>query len=310
MYRSIVLGMSLVASIASADTTKRVILADPDPELRQAVELSLRPWRLEVIIEASVPTDLAVAQARADERTAQFVVWREGSEIVVFDREQRIAYRRATRAGSLEPSDAEAAALSIKTMMRLPPPSEPSESARVAPTLRDGIELRFEGAAGSRYERGLDSTVALRFAAGAMVRPSRDRGWRFGVVADFGAAATVNQAGFKGTWSNWAGLGYASWTLANGSWELEPWIALGAERSALDGTEMATARSEDATLFAIRSGIVGRRRFGRSLVGVSVAVEGVVGSPTYTKLNAPADVFEVPSFGAVASVVIATDLVP
>jgi len=55
---------------------------------------------------------------------------------------------------------------------------------------------------------------------------------------------------------------------------------------------------------------VGRRRFGRSLVGVSVAVEGVVGSPTYTKLNAPADVFEVPSFGAVASVVIATDLVP
>ncbi len=306
MSRSIVLGISLVASVASAEATKRVILADPDPELRQAVELSLRPWRLEVIIEASAPADLVTAEARADDRTAQFVVWREGPELVVFDRAQRVTYRRATRAGALEPSDAEAAALSIRTMLRLPPPGE----VAIAAPPRDGFELRFEGAAGSRYERGLDSNVALRFAAGAMVRPSRERGWRFGAVADFGAAATVEQAGFKGTWSNWAALGYASWTLADGAWELEPWLALGVERSALAGTEMGMARSEDATLLAIRSGIVGRRRFGRSLVGVSVGVEGVVGSPTYTKLDAPADVFEVPPFSVVASVVIATDLVP
>jgi hypothetical protein len=307
--RSIVLGALFIASAATADTTKRVVLADTDPELRQAVELSLRPWRIEVIVDANAPTDLATARTRADVGAARFVVWREGAELVVFDRERELSERRTVRVGSLDPLSAEAAALSIKTMMRLPP-LEPGDPVTATVPQSDGIELRFEAGAGPRYEQGLDGNVALRFAAGAMVKPWRDRGWRVGVIGDFGASATVDQAGFKGTWSNWAALGYASWTLTRGPWELEPWAAIGAERSSLDGTEMATARSEHTTLAVVRGGIAGRRRVGIWSVGLIVALEGVVGAPTYTKLNAPADVFEVPSFGVLGSLVFATDLVP
>ena len=303
-----------IASLAVADTARRVVLADPDPELRRAVESSLRPWRIEVIVDPGAPSDVAAAQRRADDRGARFVVWREGGELVVFDRETSQAERREARAGSLNPLGAEAAALSIKTMMRLPPPPEPGEPGEpaIAATTPStgGIELRVEAGAGSRYERGLDSNVALRFSAGAMIRPWRGRGWRFGVTGDLGAGATVDQAGFKGTWSNWSALGYASWTVASGPWELEPWIAGGVERSSLEGTEMSSARSEHATLPAFRGGIAGRRRFGMWLVGLVVAVETVADVPTYTKLDTPADVFEVPPFSVVGGIVIAADLVP
>lgn len=113
----------LASGPALADGTMRVLLADTDPELQRAVRAALAPWRLEVVIETEQrPTDATHAQAIGDAQTARFVVWREGTDLVVFDRERGEAEHRGAPSGALDPASAAAAALTVKTLMRLPPP--------------------------------------------------------------------------------------------------------------------------------------------------------------------------------------------
>ena len=308
-----VLVVLVVASTAAADSTMRVVLADSDPQLRRAVEASLRPWRIEVVVDPNVPADVTAAGTRADDRAARYVVWREGDQLVVFDRDRGQAEHRAAQLGSFDPLSAEAAALSIKTMMRLPPLATPDRIAATGPAPDPEIDLRVEAGTGARYERGLDGNVALRFGLGAMVRPWHDRGWRFGAIGDLGASASVDQAGFKGTWNNWSALAFVGWTWTtdHGTWELEPWAAIGIEHSALEGLEMGTPLDDSKILPAVRGGVAARRRFGRWSIGAIAAVEGVIGVPTYNKLKAPtAEIFEVPPFGLVGSIVVAADLAP
>ncbi len=286
----------------------RVVLADSDPELQRAVATSLAPWRIEIVVDPAAPDGEAAAEARADERAAQFVVWRDGDQLAVYDRRSGLTERRPIRVGGFDAVEAAAAALTVKTMMRLPapdvvaPPPPPPSPA--------GVEIRIEGGAGSRYERGLDSNVALRFAVAAELRPWRDRGWRFGLLADFGASADVDQAGFKGTWNNVAGLALASWAYQRDRWEVGPWLALGVEHSSLDGTEMQAARSESATLFAARGGAIAHYRIGFWTIGAIAGVETLPSTETYTKTNSPAQVFEIPPFGLIAELVVGADITP
>ncbi|HEX7840230.1 MAG TPA: hypothetical protein VF469_22285, partial [Kofleriaceae bacterium] len=102
------IGWSWAAS-AAPSPRRRVVLADPDPELRHAMEQALAPWRLDVVIEGPPPTDDGAARERADADTARFVVWRDGGELVVYDRELGSLERRASRAGVLDPPTAAAA---------------------------------------------------------------------------------------------------------------------------------------------------------------------------------------------------------
>src|SRR5262249_10223341 len=97
----LVVGWLATAVEAAPMARERVVLADPDPELRHAVEQVLAPWHLEVVIEGPPPTDTAMAEQRADADTARFVVWRDGDELLVYDRELGFTERRDSRTGTL-----------------------------------------------------------------------------------------------------------------------------------------------------------------------------------------------------------------
>jgi hypothetical protein len=287
---------------------QRVVLADPDPELRHAMEQALAPYRLEVVIEGPAPTDIAIAAQRADADTARFVVWRDGAELVVYDRELGSSERRASQAGVLDPPTAAAAALTIKTMMRLPPPPPPEELAPPAAAAASGIELRLQAQLTSRITRNGDADVSTRFGGALAIRPWSGAGWRFGIAADLGSATSVDQASFKGTWSDWAALGIVSWTFAHGAWELEPHAGFGVRRSKLDGTEMSTPRTETATLSTARAGMWVRWRLARFTVGATLAVDQVFGTSAYQKMTGAAVIFQIPDSGVELGGVIAVDL--
>lgn len=132
MWRA--LGILLLAcAIVHAEPGKsRIVLADPDPALRAAVERTLSPWRIEVVVERTVPTSRAKADDLARSRDAHFVVWREGGELVVLDRRRKSMDHREARVGSLDAIDAAAAALTVKTLMRLEPPPALATTTPVA----------------------------------------------------------------------------------------------------------------------------------------------------------------------------------
>ena len=302
----------MLARLAAA--SPRAIVADGDVQLRAAIADSLRPWLIEVIAAPIAPADQGAATQQASDAGARYVIWREGAELVVLDREGDRIERRAAPAGTLDALAAAAAALSVKTMLRLPPlpPGAIVEKPKhVVPGEDEGVELRVTALAGSRLEYGLDSNVALRFGGAFALRPWRDLGWRFGAIGDGGGSATVDQAGFHGRWSNWSVLALASWDGAlDAHWELGPWLAFGFEHSTMTGTEMTTARTEEAFSPALRGGAAARYRTGEWFVGGQLAVEGLLTNTTYTKLDSPAQVFEIPRIGAVLSVIVGVDFSP
>jgi hypothetical protein len=195
----------------------RVVLADPDPELRHAMEQVLAPWQLEVVIEGLPPADTAMAGQRADADTARFVVWRDGEQLVVYDRELEFAERRDSRSGMLDPPTAAAAALTIKTMMRLPPPPpEVKPPPPIPPEAEPGVELRLRAGVATRIARG-GGEVTARFGGAAELRPWSSWGWRIGVAGDAGTSTAVDRASFTGTWKEWAILGVLSWPCGAGN---------------------------------------------------------------------------------------------
>jgi hypothetical protein len=119
------------------------------------MEQALAPWHLEVVIESSPPTDTAMAGARAEADTARFVVWRDGMQLVVYDRELEFTERRDSRSGALDPPTAAAAALTIKMMMRLPLPPEADAPALSSGTPAvSGWGLRLEVGLAGRLTYG------------------------------------------------------------------------------------------------------------------------------------------------------------
>ena len=305
----IVLALCAIANADPAPT--RVVLADPDPALRRALLQSLKPWRIEVVVESDTPHDDNTAAMRAGDRNARYVVWREGAELVVFDRETNHAERRVAPAGTLDALGAAAAALSVKTMLRLPDTPEPETTTTVIvppvvppPLIGPTTELRFDAGIGGRAEYGLDSNIALRFLTRAAARPWLDRTLRFGIAGDFGADATVDQAGFHGRWTNWALVATASFAIELEGYEIAPWLGFGIEHSALDGSEMGMTRHEEDVLPAYRVG-VGIRR---SVLGAELLIEGLAKTHTYTKLDGPAQVFEIPPISALLSVFVTADV--
>jgi hypothetical protein len=238
------------------------------------------------------------------------VVWRDGEQLVVYDRELGFTERRPSRSGTLDPPTAAAAALTIKTMMRLPPPP-PAEPAAAAPPLRTderGPEVRLQAGVATRIASGTSTDVTARLGGAAELRPWASSGWRIGVAGDGGTSTAVSRASFNGTWGDWALLGLVSWTYARGGWELEPYAGAGIRRSTLDGTEMGTPRSETATLATVRGGVWVRRRFARFTVGAALAVDRSFGTPTYNKNIGAAEIFQVPGMAVELGGVLAVDL--
>jgi hypothetical protein len=306
--------MAFVRAAAGAPLARqRVVLADGDAELHRAVERALAPWHLAVVIEGPPPTDLAAAQQRADRDTARFVVWRAGDELVVYDRELATLERRASRAGPLDPPTAAAAALTIKTMMRLPPPPDPAAppsdgTLAVDAPPPDEPWLRLDAAAVLRIAHGDQTEVSPRVIAALAIRPARGSAWRLGVAGDLGPAVAVSQAGFTGTWSDWAIHAVIGRTLAFAAWELEPALAIGVRHSTLDGTDKNTARTETATLADGAAGVWARWRYGGWTFGGRVDVGVSLSAPTYLKTGAAAEIFQVPGMAIGLGAIVARDL--
>jgi hypothetical protein len=298
------------ASPAGAPVARqRVVLADPDPELRHAMEQVLAPWHLEVVIEGPPPTDTAMAEQRADADTARFVVWRDGDELVVYDRELAFTERRDSRSGMLDPPTAAAAALTIKTMMRLPPPP-PAETPPSPPSPEPvpGIELRLQAGVATRIPSGGDTGVTARLGGAVELRPWSAWGWRIGVAGDAGRSTAVSRASFTGSWREWSMLGTVSWTYAHEAWEIEAHAGGGIRRSTLDGTEMGTPRSESDTLATARGGGAVRWRFLRWTLGAVLDIDRSFGTPTYSKNVGAAEIFRVPAAAVQAGLAVGVDL--
>jgi len=305
-----VVGWSAPEAMSAPAARHRVVLADPDPELRHAMEQALAPWHLEIVIEGPPPADLAMAQERADADTARFVVWRRGDELVVYDRELGFTEQRTSQPGVLDPPAAAAAALTIKTMMRLPPPPPSPTETPASPEgpAASSFKVRIQAGVATRIAHGSETYVTARFGGAAEIRLWAGSGWRFGVAGDGGTAASVEHASFKGTWSEWAVLGLVSWTYTRDAWEFEPHAGGGIRSSRLDGTEMSGLRSESATLPTARGGLWVRWRAFRWTFGAALDVDGSFGTPTYNKTGAPAEIFQVPGIGIELGAVVAVDL--
>jgi hypothetical protein len=303
-----VVGWLAADATGAPASQQRVVLADPDLELRHAMEQALAPWRLEVVIEAQPPADTAMAQERADADTARFVVWRDGGQLVVYDRKLGSAERRESRSGPLDPPTAAAAALTIKTMMRLPPPPPELPAPPAAVAEPRGIDLRLQVGAATRIMRSTDTETVARFGGAVMIRPWPALGLRFGIGGAAGTATSVNRASFKGTWNEWAVLGVVGWGFGGDAWELEPHVSGGIRRSTLTGAEMNTSRSEAATLPTFGGGLAARWRRARWSVGATVDVDRSFGTPTYSKTGTPAEIFQVPGEAIELGGIVAVDL--
>lgn len=306
---ALLLAIAAGTALAEPSPRSRVVLADPDPELRHAMEQALAPYHLEVVIEGTAPSDASLAQERADADTARFVVWRDGPQLVVYDRELGTSERRDSQPGVLDPPTAAAAALTIKTMMRLPPPPPPEAPAPAPSPEAPGVGFRLQAGVVSRIARSDETVTTARFGGAVTVQPL---GWldlRIGIAADAGSAVDIDRASFKGTFSDWAVLGVVGWTFTSGHVEIEPHVGLGVRRGTLDGTEQpGTPRSEVATLTTARGGVWARLRYARFAVGVSLSADEVFSTPTYTKTGTPAVVFQVPGTGVEIGGVITVDL--
>ncbi len=308
---AVVLALACVTAHA-APPGVRIVVADPDPELRRALANVLAPWRLVIVFEPTAPASTGEAEARATAQLARFVVWRRNGDLVVFDRERSAAEHRDGIAGVLDPVGAAAAALTVKTLMRLPPPPPENDVAVVAGVMASepetGPELRAQAAVAMRVARGSETSLGARVVGAVLVRPWARRAWRFGLAGDLGASAEVKQASFKGTWSDWTMLAVAGWTLDRGGWEIEPHAAIGVTRSTFEGSEMATARHESATLAMLRGGAWIRWRAGPWSTGGSIELDAVAGTPTYSKLSGNGELFAVPAFAMAVGVFVAADL--
>jgi hypothetical protein len=307
--RSLVLALAFTAMAGVAVAGKpgaRVVLVDPDPELRRAVTTALAPWKLEVVTDPNPQIDTASASARADSLNARFVVWREGNELVVFDRERNETVRREGKPGTLEPVDAAAAALTVKTLMRLPPPEEDP----APPPVVTGSEIRVQAALETRIAKGSDTAIGGRFVGGVFAKP-----WgpelRFGAIADVGTAESVERAGFKGRWRDWAVLAAVSYALPRDGVEIEPYLGIGVGRSSFDGDDKGEDMDDihdDRFLAVVRVGTWVRWRRGMWTIGGTLSLDAVRGTPTYTKVNNGSVIYEVPSSSVSLGFVVAADL--
>lgn len=293
----------------AAPEPDRVVLADPDPELLRAVTSALAPWRLEVLVEETAPADDADAEVRARASEARFIVWRRGGDLIVFDRDRRSTEQRAGTVGPLDAVAAAGAALTVKTLMRLPPPPpDPDQPPPPPPPPAErGVELRTQATFATRIARGSETDFGGRLIAAVLVRPSARFGWRFGAAGEIGTTAEVKRAGFKGTWSDWTALALASWTYTRAPWELEPHLGGGVTRSTLEGTDTSSGRLERATLGVVRGGVAARRRSGRWTIGASLDLDLLLGTPSYTRMGSSAPVFDVPAYAFALGLVAAAD---
>ena len=317
----VALALALAGGTATAGTSDRVLLADPDPQLAHAVETSLSPWSIPIVVAEAAPIDVDSARTQATASDATFVVWRASGELVIFDRSRDSVERRPAAMGPMDPVGATSVALTLKTLMRLPPetPAPPITTTTAAgasitraiepPPAERGPVLRVDGGVGVRLAPGSDGGATTRGVLGATVRPWRDLGLGFGARGDIGSAWSVESAGFTGQWRDWSAVATASWTFDRGMFELEPWAGAGISRGALAGDQRGAPRTEHQTGLALRAGFAGTAKLAMLRFGAALELGA---SPSAQTFRAPdgVQVFGAPSFGVQLGLVVGGELSP
>jgi hypothetical protein len=291
--RQLVIAIVLVAtSFALAQPPaagERLVLADMDIELLHALETTLAPWKVAVVTYETAPATNDEANALAKDQGARFVAWRHEGQMIVYDVASGAADQQESKVGALDPADAAAAAELVKVLMHLPPLEAP-EAPPPRPTTKQaqpvpdgGLELRGQLGFGIRVTRGDDRAIGVRIDAVVLARPWLARPWRFGVAGEAGPTASIEKAGFIGTWRDWAVLGLASWTFVGRTREVEPFIAAGVARSLVRGVEDTMARSEGTTMPLFRAGGWVRWHLGRWSVGGALSIDVTPTAPAFAR---------------------------
>jgi len=298
----------LAASVAVAEP-RRVLVVDADAELVHAIETSLAPWKL-VVIAQNDGVDPSLVAARALQADAQFIVWRDGAELVVYDRQRDVTERRPAKEGAMDPVAAAGAALTVKTMMRLPDPtSEETAPATTATTVVVPAPIVVDETYVLRIEAslGVDTESAVRATFGAMYRPTSSA-LRVGGAFEL-ASQDLDRSGFQGRARDYSLLAMASWVVPLQGFELEPWIAAGAMFDIVDGVHGLEMRHETAVVPIGRAGLAfwwwHPRDWGLAL---TANVDFAVGTPTYTRdpeKPTKAIIYDMPSLGGTIALVAA-----
>ncbi|MFN0246485.1 MAG: hypothetical protein ACKV2T_06230 [Kofleriaceae bacterium] len=297
-----VLFLAIAASIAVAEP-RRVLVVDGDTELVQAIETSLAPWKIEVIAQRN-GVDPSLVATRAIQADAQFIVWRDGSELVVYDRDRDVTERRPAASGSMDPVAAAGAALTVKTMMRLPDPDASTASTTPAVTTVAPAVSQEHDALRITVGFGIDTEVAPSGTLGVRYRPMAQL--RIGGTFEV-AGQDLERSGFKGSARDYSFLATASWPVPVGVLELEPWIAAGVIVDIVDGRHAQVMRHETAIVPTARVGAA-LWWWHASQLGVAVTGSATfsVGTPTYTRdPNDPAKaiIYDMPQVGATVGIV-------
>lgn len=175
LTRAAVVALVVVALAGPAraedDRDRTLVLVAPPAVLLDAVETSLAPWRIRIVV---VPTAAAPAEQIAASHHAGFVAIGVGGELHLYDRTRGEQHRPMP--ADLGEADAAALALTIKTWMRLGPAPVAVEEPEVAAAPTDS----GEGVPAAALETPLPA-------------PTSGRTWQLGAGATVGVRG--NQAG-------------------------------------------------------------------------------------------------------------------
>jgi hypothetical protein len=213
-------------AMAEPGAIRRVVLVNPTPDLAHAARTALAPWTIEVVEETRTsPVDATLAASIAHDRVAERVAWLDGGELVVVDPATGEGERRPAPAGADDAPAAASVALSLKTLLRLPPipviappvaappvaappvavaatsvPPEPAIAIAAPPGRR--LRIVPEVGGGVRFALGSRLAPQPRVAVGAGFAHAGWAGLRPSLVAGFGPAVDAGTAGLQGTWSD------------------------------------------------------------------------------------------------------------
>lgn len=298
---------ALMLGTRSAQAAPRLALVEGAElaQLHEALRISLQPWSFEVVdwprpSSPSSPSSVDEA-ALARKANARYVVWydAEHAELVVYDAELARSERRPLSDVPHDEADASALALSIKTMLRLQPPSAPPETTateeerwRWLPSLHLGPRFALDG----------DGGTQLRAQLGVAVAPPRLRGLRFGLLGEVGTSTSVEGGGFKGDWSEWSVRAVVGKDVPLATWTLHASAAVGLSRATISGEEMKMSRSESQSQVCGAASFGLLRAFGPLTAGAQVEVTAR-GSSSYARANGQ-PLWEEPSLLLGAQVVV------
>jgi hypothetical protein len=274
--------IAATAAPAAADPgpIRRVVLVNPTPDLAHAARTALAPWTIEVVEETRTdPVDATLAATIAADRVADRVAWLDGGELIVVDPATGENERRPAPAGASDAPAAASVALSLKTLLRLPPVPEVALITPVPPpdepVVDDGVPIGGTLAAQPRVTFGFG------------VNHPRWRRWRASVVGAVGPEVEAGKGSLQGTWFDVeAGAQLAYEHSVHPRLAVVPRLRIAGHRTHVFG-RLPPQDTLDAIAYGVEIAAEAAiwLRAGRFHAGVGGGMSGWVGFPDYIRRN-------------------------